>query len=401
MHCSGNTLLGIGACIGTFLCLIPLFFGWTFDNGSYGVGNAPIYHSMKSTQFSYALVASCAISIPMLMDFILNMIILSDNRLFTRGSTVRAVLLLALFLPDLFILFISIPLQSPEVLVCMFQVRGVLCMYAIIGHLWEFGAPIFRCNFLLWTALFCMVSYIILCFSAFSKTQGFLLYYIYLGMNFLGFAMFARLGYQWWKHLVQNPLSEMTSSEYSCNVFIISTSIALIIFTIMSLVTGGTINKDTSILYLTLYTYVVAAFTISISLLQGRLITQEILNVQKSELLRLNASAETLDTLTDLQSSVDIAVNTLNELLDYEKLDAGLMRIEPETIKPGPLILDIIRPFKSQAERYGVNFTSDVGLDDMLVELQDKDNGGHRLIGAPDNGCYRLKLWIREQASVW
>eukprot|EP01041_Mallomonas_annulata_P013993 gene13993-29781_t len=121
MRCSGNTLLGIGACIGTLLCCVPLFFGWSFDNGSYGVENAPIYHSIKSTQFSDALVASCAISIPMVMDFILNMITLSDNRLFTRGSTVRAVLLLALFLPDLFILFISIPLQSPEVLVCMFQ----------------------------------------------------------------------------------------------------------------------------------------------------------------------------------------------------------------------------------------------------------------------------------------
>eukprot|EP01036_Dinobryon_divergens_P036645 gene36645-47766_t len=47
------------------------------------------------------------------------------------------------------------------------------------------------------------------------------------------------------------------------------------------------------------------------------------------------------------------------------------MQIEPEITKSGPLILDIIRPFKSQAERYGVNFTSDVGLDDMLVELQD------------------------------
>eukprot|EP01041_Mallomonas_annulata_P002326 gene2326-4526_t len=371
LRLSGKKILTFFATISSILCALPLFLQWTFDDEwNYEEQDAPIYSSMVSLEFTYSLIASASISIPMIMDFILTMIYSSNDVLFTRVSTARFILLLAIFIPDICILFIAIPLQNPGILACLFGIRGVVMTYAVFGHLWEFGEPIFRCNFFVCAILLPIMSYVIRCYSVFLP-QNVLLYYLHIGTNFLGLCMVAKLGFQWLKIIRCKPLSEMTVSQYSCNVFIILTTTAVTILTLMTLITGGTIDKNTSVMYLTVYTYVEAAYTVMIAVLQSRIVTQEILQIEKSELLRLNASAETLDTLADLQSSVDIAVNTLNELLDYEKLDAGLMRIEPETIKPGPLILDTIRPFKSQAERYGVNFTSDVGLEDMLVELQD------------------------------
>eukprot|EP01041_Mallomonas_annulata_P002325 gene2325-4525_t len=370
-YLSGHSLLGLWALIGSILCLLPLFSMWIFYDESDGQRTAPIYSSMTSPEFTHTVVACTAISVPMIMDFILNTMSLSDNTLFTRGSTVRAVLLLALFIPNMCIMFSAIRLRSPLILVCMFGVRGIVLIYAIGGHLWEFGAPIFQCNLFLFTLFIHMVSYIIRCYSVFSEDLGEILFYSYIGLSCLGLVMFLSLGYKWLKLLFSQPITELTVSQYSCNVVLISASIPLCMFILMSIITGGTIDRNTSVAYLTIYTYIETAFVVSIALLQSRLVTQEILKAEKSELLRLNASAESLDTLADLQSSVDIAVNTLNELLDYEKLDAGLMQIEPEITKSGPLILDIIRPFKPQAESYGVNFISDVGWDAMLVELED------------------------------
>jgi hypothetical protein len=59
-------------------------------------------------------------------------------------------------------------------------------------------------------------------------------------------------------------------------------------------------------------------------------------------------NSEIIETLDDLVLSTDIAINVLNELLNYEKLQSGLMRLELKMIPAYPFLLTTIQPFEIQ-----------------------------------------------------
>ena len=65
-------------------------------------------------------------------------------------------------------------------------------------------------------------------------------------------------------------------------------------------------------------------------------------------LQRLGHDAEFLSTFADIEGSCETAIETLNELLDYEKLESGIMKLEKTQIPPWPLIRDSVKPFMIQ-----------------------------------------------------
>ena len=60
------------------------------------------------------------------------------------------------------------------------------------------------------------------------------------------------------------------------------------------------------------------------------------------------ADAETIETLTEMQASCETAVNILNDLLSYEKLDAGLLKLDQTMCPVLPLIQEMLGPFSVQ-----------------------------------------------------
>ena len=67
--------------------------------------------------------------------------------------------------------------------------------------------------------------------------------------------------------------------------------------------------------------------------------------------------SEALETLSVLQESCVIAVDILNELLQYEKLEAGMMVLEKEEVYPIPFIVHTCSPFIVQAQQKGVSYS--------------------------------------------
>ena len=67
------------------------------------------------------------------------------------------------------------------------------------------------------------------------------------------------------------------------------------------------------------------------------------------KLLKLNDNnpefvKERLQTISDIEGSCDTAIQTLNGLLDYEKLEAGIMKLEKLKLLAWPIIRDAVRP---------------------------------------------------------
>ena len=60
---------------------------------------------------------------------------------------------------------------------------------------------------------------------------------------------------------------------------------------------------------------------------------------------------ELLDILDDSRQSCDSAIAILNDLLNYEKLDAGIMALERTEFAALSLIEETMRPFLSQVPR--------------------------------------------------
>eukprot|EP01041_Mallomonas_annulata_P001511 gene1511-biopygen724 len=62
-------------------------------------------------------------------------------------------------------------------------------------------------------------------------------------------------------------------------------------------------------------------------------------------------ASDSLETIQDIKTSCDIAVTTLNELLTFDKLEAGTLMVEKAQFDAMNLIEETIHPFQIQARR--------------------------------------------------
>ena len=63
-----------------------------------------------------------------------------------------------------------------------------------------------------------------------------------------------------------------------------------------------------------------------------------------------------LETMDDMSSSCQTALNILNELLTFDKIDSGLMKMELEEAHPWLYVHGAVRPFAVQARQNNIHF---------------------------------------------
>ena len=60
----------------------------------------------------------------------------------------------------------------------------------------------------------------------------------------------------------------------------------------------------------------------------------------------------TMDVLVSVEEACGVAVETLNDILCFEKLDAGLMRLDKEAVHALPFIEACMRLFTMQVQQH-------------------------------------------------
>ena len=83
-----------------------------------------------------------------------------------------------------------------------------------------------------------------------------------------------------------------------------------------------------------------------------------------------SVDADRLDTLTDINSSCVAALDILNDLLCFNKLEAGLLEVHKEEVCPGTFVKDSVAMFNVQARDCGVI------LSVVLNRPPDNEGGG-------------------------
>ena len=61
-----------------------------------------------------------------------------------------------------------------------------------------------------------------------------------------------------------------------------------------------------------------------------------------------NIDEEILSMITDIEESCDVAIHTLSGLLDYEKLESGIMTLDKKVVQAWPIINDTVGTFQIQ-----------------------------------------------------
>ena len=62
----------------------------------------------------------------------------------------------------------------------------------------------------------------------------------------------------------------------------------------------------------------------------------------------MRSNSPDFETLQDIEIACDTSINILNDLLSYEKIEAGLMQLEKTQLHVWPFILQTVKPFLVQ-----------------------------------------------------
>jgi signal transduction histidine kinase len=73
---------------------------------------------------------------------------------------------------------------------------------------------------------------------------------------------------------------------------------------------------------------------------------------------------ERYDTLFDVNRSCEAAIDILNDLLCFEKIESGILELHKEEITVQPYLSDCLSIFKVQAKECGVTMDIDIGVSD-------------------------------------
>ena len=80
------------------------------------------------------------------------------------------------------------------------------------------------------------------------------------------------------------------------------------------------------------------------------------LKLIEKEMMKMSCDTSLLETVADSRMSCDTAVDLLNDLLAYEKLEAGIMVLERTELRAWDFLRDAARPFTVQVHMHAIYF---------------------------------------------
>ena len=72
------------------------------------------------------------------------------------------------------------------------------------------------------------------------------------------------------------------------------------------------------------------------------------LQLLEREVQGADINEDAQDALMESKSACELSINILNELLDYEKLEAGIMTLSLTEVKAWGFLVQVMRPFHLQ-----------------------------------------------------
>eukprot|EP01041_Mallomonas_annulata_P010100 gene10100-21044_t len=173
------------------------------------------------------------------------------------------------------------------------------------------------------------------------------LFFAFLGCFFIAFIILWILVFKWLQQILKFStcgIPELLASDRNIMIILIPSLMFGTNYTIICVLYGGSINANTTSSFLTEFTYAEAAFMLMIFMIQGR--TSRLETIQSIELVK------------EKKNSCLSSLNILDELLDYDKLDAGILSLDRTLVSAVDLLQGSTGLYQIQARHAEVALIS-------------------------------------------
>eukprot|EP01041_Mallomonas_annulata_P012194 gene12194-25617_t len=303
-YCKQVYVMGV---MGVLLCCLPHLNQLLPTEINYDKRDSPIYDSMKSPEFIYVLLLSIGACVPMLFEYIIDFISIGFKKDTHIGYLSRLLLLISLLFPDMLALLYLIPYEKQEWWGAVTSIRTMLCICVAFAQISRNGINCRR------QVIICIAGLVLRSFVSMVPSTS--LDIAQIALSFVGVVSIFILNLNWFRNLKGIESESWTPAQMSCSV------------------------------------YMASLMLISSSLLIGRMVFGPMNSHSSiSNLIAYKITQAFFET----QEACEIAVEILNDLLAYEKLEAGIMTLEKKHIHIWPFIRETLRPFSIQAVHSGV-----------------------------------------------
>mmetsp|Transcript_2368 Transcript_2368/g.2484 ORF Transcript_2368/g.2484 Transcript_2368/m.2484 type:complete len:446 (+) Transcript_2368:50-1387(+) len=383
--------------VGIFLTFIPLFLKGYFSDSdivSEEKNSSPINYALQSQLYRSFLLCSISGSIALLLDSLkhLHSLVFLKSA-FDSSNYSRLILLISIIVPNAIIFSDKC---TTECIPSIYMSQSIIIFYIGSISLRRYGGVTWN-NYLL-----LVINILIVISIAISRNKQFLPSYIFnqiycirLGLHLTSFIAFLILSFKWYYLIIFRNDYTLSSNDRLCNAYIILFLTIGIIFMISygiyhetSISNITEFNLIMILLVVVIATVVITVFlnderregfdekTESFHRLENELkfrklfilyISHEMrtplntvyagLDVLKRKLETIPNADDEIEILKEIKIACNIAIETLNDILTFDKIEGGQLRLEKTVVHVFDFIRTAVRPFLIQAEQLGIFLT--------------------------------------------
>ena len=270
---------------GSILLFIPKILGLNLVNGDGVRHDMPIYNSIKSQTFHDSIVCSICLSIPAILDLVMDLDLRNASK-WNVEILSRVLILVGMVLPSVLTLAVAIPSDSPELVVELIRFRGfMLFISTSIITFTEFNSWHYTMRT---TTVFMAVGFVLLNLRSYFTNQLLVLTSLFflVGGAVLFTVLSVVISRKIWISLRIN--GSLTPSEYVCLLYHISAIMAIIGFALEAFIYGPVLRGQSSGFQLALSSYLLCPIIVTTTIFQGRIYRKEKVKYQVQRYFHIN-----------------------------------------------------------------------------------------------------------------
>ena len=208
-----------------FICM-PIIF--TLDSSM--PSDRKLRVALESSEFKLILSSCISISLPLLLEIFRDCLLSRITTITYHALLSNVILVLVLLLPDVVVLAFVLPRKNIPLFICVHECRIIALLSVVYGYLYTSGGDFFKrkiCS--VWYVLGCTSHHLFL-WQAFQPGPALLLFTVAEIFAYAAAVAFGSVAFLWLKyqyHIITSKKRAITTNEYFCSVYILSSVLCL------------------------------------------------------------------------------------------------------------------------------------------------------------------------------
>lgn len=365
---------------------------------TYRFDNFPLRKSVATEHFRTALFSSVIVAIPIALDILLDVFLITDRQDERLHLYTRAIILTALAGPNLLLLTIDFGDSTAEVYMYSFFLFRIASATCGLMHLIDITSSIRNSRVVIYILVISLLFAIHCLANEVDPMYNFsyhnllrllsIVFYLLIGvvMILFGREMFTSRESSF-------SLKDLLSVELTVLTYAVSLVIMNICFIRISHAYGADSTLNASSDCICVHTYIQMTFTVLVITMQSRITRDEAIKQSRfvkerqafiryisheirtplntvflglefvtSELTKWNLPNQQsqvlpiVETINDIRSSCQISLSILDDLLTFDKMEGGKMTLELKYLNYCSFIASVAKPFHVNARERGISF---------------------------------------------